>query len=197
MAVTKGSGKFSLRAKIDGKGPLHVAFNAADTGAAHGIIYVHETGGAPAPRPHEVVVKLLRDTISINGKAVAADQLDAQLAAAHAATPDEAVVIAADQSVPLSTLSNVMDACTKAGMTKVRIHQPAVSVNIDKDSAITVNRSKVPMDGLQAVLALAHKLNPTVAIRIEADQSADIKVLTNVIEATRKAGIGRFELQSR
>jgi len=126
MMVVRGSGHFALPATMRYPGRFHVSFNPLKGGQSRGTVYF---GTTPAPEGQVIDrteptaslhLRVAPDaTVSVDGRAVADDELVALLTTSHAETPDTLVSIKANEATPLKKLAAVLDSCRRAGLTKV------------------------------------------------------------------------------
>jgi biopolymer transport protein ExbD len=72
-----------------------------------------------------------------------------------------------------------------------------VTIGITKDGALSFNGKAATAAQLAALLAQARDLDKDMPVLIRADEAAQLKDITLVMDACRKAGLNKFSLQSR
>jgi biopolymer transport protein ExbD len=72
-----------------------------------------------------------------------------------------------------------------------------VTLGIDKDGVISFNGQNVQDDQLQGLLEQVKNIDRDIPVLIKADEITQLKKLTFVMDACRKAGLNKFSLQSR
>lgn len=72
-----------------------------------------------------------------------------------------------------------------------------VTISIDKDGQIYVNDHLVNDQQLEDYLVQAHNANPDAPVLVKVDETSQVKRLTFVEDACRKAGFNGASLQSR
>ena len=68
-----------------------------------------------------------------------------------------------------------------------------VTVGIDKDGVISFNGKAVTEDQLEGLLDDVHNIDKDIPVLIKADETSQLKKLTFVEDACRKAGLNKFQ----
>jgi biopolymer transport protein ExbD len=75
--------------------------------------------------------------------------------------------------------------------------QGPIIIGITKDGALTFNGKAATEAQLASLLAQAHGVDKDIPVLIRADEATQLKEITLVMDACRKAGLNKFSLQSR
>jgi biopolymer transport protein ExbD len=72
-----------------------------------------------------------------------------------------------------------------------------VTIGITKDGALSFNGTPATEEQLAALLGQLREVDKDIPVLIRADEAAQLKAITLVMDACRKAGLNKFSLQSR
>jgi biopolymer transport protein ExbD len=72
-----------------------------------------------------------------------------------------------------------------------------ITIGITKDGAFSFNGKAATEAQLASLLAQAHDVDKDIPVLIRADEATQLKEITLVMDACRKAGLNKFSLQSR
>lgn len=72
-----------------------------------------------------------------------------------------------------------------------------ITIGITKDGAFSFNGKAATEVQLAALLEQAHNVDKDIPVLIRADEATQLKEITLVMDACRKAGLNKFSLQSR
>lgn len=72
-----------------------------------------------------------------------------------------------------------------------------ITIGITKDGALSFNGKAATEAQLASLLAQAHDVDKDIPVLIRADEATQLKEITLVMDACRKAGLNKFSLQSR
>lgn len=73
----------------------------------------------------------------------------------------------------------------------------SITIGITQDGAFTFNGKAATEEQLASLLAQAHDVDKDIPVLIRADEATQLKEITLVMDACRKAGLNKFSLQSR
>jgi len=72
-----------------------------------------------------------------------------------------------------------------------------VTIGITKDGALSFNGTPATKEQLAALLGQLREVDKDIPVLIRADEAAQLREITLVMDACRKAGLNKFSLQSR
>lgn len=75
--------------------------------------------------------------------------------------------------------------------------QGPITIGITKDGEFSFNGKTATEKQLASLLAQAHNVDKDIPVLIRADEATQLKQITLVMDACRKAGLNKFSLQSR
>jgi biopolymer transport protein ExbD len=93
-----------------------------------------------------------------------------------------------------ATLNITLPRVETAGKNEFR---GTVTIGIDKDGVVSFNGQVVGDDQLIQLLEQVRQVDRDIPVLIMADETTQLKKLTFVMDACRKAGLNKFSLQSR
>jgi len=129
--------------------------------------------------------------VSVNGTGLADDQLAPRLREAHSVAAGTAVLVMDDETYNRAKLKLVMDACLKAGLTKIILHQSTVVIGIDTYGVVSINRWHVTDANVEPMLVQAHNANAEISVLIDAAAGQSSR-RAFVMDSCRKAGLTKF-----
>jgi biopolymer transport protein ExbD len=93
-----------------------------------------------------------------------------------------------------STLNITLPKIDTAGKNEFK---GTITIAIDKDGVISFNGKALPDDELLGLLKQVRNIDTDIPVLIKADETTQVRKLTFVMDACRKAGLNKFSLQGR